>query len=98
MSKPLRDLRAGAHRGAEAGAAGDGAVDRHDEGLAAPVGVVLVDVGTAAEHLVVDGEGREIAGPYAQEGHARRIVVHVLVVDLVTVAAWPGRWARWRGR
>ena len=87
--EPGADLRAGAHGGAEAGARGFGAVDRHDEGLAATIGVVLVDVGTAGEHVIVDGEGGQVARTHAEVGHARRVVRHIVVAQLVAVAMRP---------
>ena len=83
------DLRSGAHRGTEAGPGGLGAVDGHDEGLAAPIGIVLVDVGTAGQDVIVDGQRGQVAGTHAEIGHARRVVLDVVVGELAAGAARP---------
>ena len=76
---------------------GHGAFDGHDERLAAPISVVLVDEGTAAEHVVVDGQCGDVAGAHAQEGHRRGVVLEIDVGELIAVAR-AGRWAREAGR
>jgi hypothetical protein len=65
-------LRAGAHRGAEAGAPRACALHRDDEGRCAPDAVVLVGERPAGEHPVLDEEPRDLAGAHAQEREARR--------------------------
>jgi hypothetical protein len=66
-------LRAGAHRRAEARGRGRGAVDRDDERGAAARAVVLVRVGAAEEHAVLDPERRQLACPDAQEREWLRV-------------------------
>ena len=59
--------RPGAHRDAEAGAAGVGARDGDDEGVRAAPGVVRVHGAASGEHRVVDAERAQVAGPHAEE-------------------------------
>ncbi len=62
------DFRPGSHRGAEARARADGALDGDDEGGGSPSPEVLVGELAAQEDPILDREGRELAGSNSQEG------------------------------
>ncbi len=66
--EPLAAVRAGTHRGAEARPPGLLAIDGHDKGPAASLGVE----GVLAEHPVLDPDGVQVAGPQAEERVAGR--------------------------
>ena len=80
--EPCRRPGAGAHRDAETRAAGQGAVDGDDEGIRAPDAITRVAVGAAQEYAILDGDGREFAGPHANKGellafHRCRLDAHL---------------------
>ena len=70
---PLGHLGAGAHRGAEAGRSGAGALHGDHERGRATGTVVVVDKRPGRERAVLDQHGGDLAGAYAQEGKPRRI-------------------------
>ena len=65
---PGLDLRPGAHRGAEAGGGSGRALDGDDEHVRPPGEVVGVDERPGREDPVLHAEGRQLAGPDAEEG------------------------------
>src|ERR1039458_5132848 len=67
-------LRPGSHLGAKARGRRLGTVNGHDED---PLAAALVDriaVAVVKQHSVLDGDGGQLAGAYAQEGIAPRRV------------------------
>ncbi len=81
-------FRPGAHRDAETGSAGTGAVDGDDEGLAPPRLVTRIGAPAAVEHLVVDRQRMDIAGAHPEKrvtGYLRRVVL-----DGEALASAPG--------
>ena len=70
---PVGDLRPGAHRRAEAGRHGDGALDRNDERRVTSRGVVGVTRRPRAQDALLDIEGGEFASPHPDEGEARHV-------------------------
>ena len=62
--------RSGMHRDAETRAARLAAVHRDDERAVAPRLVVRIDMRTAEEHVVLDGDRMQFAGPHGEEGKA----------------------------
>ena len=82
----LCHLGTGAHRRAEAGAAGAGALHRDDERLGAPRPEVLVDVRTGGKHLVLDQQGGDLTGAHAEEGKPRRLGLRYLELHRAVLA------------
>ena len=68
----VADFRPGAHRGAEAGAGGAGALDGHHQGGVAAGRVIGIAERAGPHRAVLDPEGRELACPDAEEGDRRR--------------------------
>ena len=63
-------FRPGLHRYAKARSARLAAIHGDDEGALAPRPVVRIDVGSAEEHPILDGDRVEFAGAHAEEGEA----------------------------
>ena len=85
--EPLRRLGTGAHRRAEAGVAGAGAVHGDDERPLAASGVVAVDERPLGQDTVQDPDRRQVARADADEGVAGRL--GIVVLDLERLAVGP---------
>ena len=82
----LGHLGAGAHRRAEAGRSGAGALHGDHERGGSTGTVVVVDERPGGERAVLDQHGGDLAGAHPQEGESRRIGDRVLESDRAVLA------------
>ena len=78
-------FRTGVHGDAEAGRARLAAIHRDDERLLAARAVMRIDIGAAEKHLVLDGDGSELAGPHADEGAGFHLLGRCAHRDVVAI-------------